>query len=252
MPLQTKNIRNWIKNNTYSVRPSTKFIARCIDGRYKNKKHLPALAIPGGDAGQLAILFATANKNGIKLDIGKAWNAICEIVGGKQNIRFHTDTHARKNKIAGGCGHVKLKSLNPKQYSLTTNQMTLIKKRCKDIFTKYKKSQVELEGDHREGAVLMVRGNYAVYPQHNDAQLFIVHLSLIDNRHKELAKLLIKTKAVQLQPNQSLQFLHEALNAMHEKHLMTTAKVLAKGLPIYSAIFKTKTSFKVEKIGKVT
>lgn len=250
--MNTQNIRSWVKKNSHSIKPSKKFHARCIDGRYENAPDLPALAIPGGDAGQLAILFAATNKHKIKLDNVKAWKAICKVVGGKQNIRFHTDSHAPKKKIAGGCGHIKLKSLNPKLYGLKTSQVTFIKKCCREALSKHKKLQVKLQGDHNESAVLTINGNYGVYPQLNDKQLFIVHLSLINKRHKKLAKLLVKSKAVKLQPGQTVKFLSESLDSMHGQHLMLTANALAKGLPIFNVIFKTRTSFKVEKNGKVT
>lgn len=249
--LQHSEVRSWIKKNTYSIKPSKKFISRCIDGRYENAPDLPALAIPGGDAGQLAILFATANRQKIKLDYMKSWKAICKVVGGKQNIRFHTDSHAPKKKIAGGCGHIKLKSLNPKLYGLKTSQVTFIKKCCKEALSKHKFIQVKLNGDHKEGAVLTINGNYGVYPQFKGKQLFIVHLSLINSRHKELAKVLVKTKAVQLHAGQTVKYLHKALYETHGKHLMLTAKALANGLPIFNVTFKTRSSFKVEKAGKV-
>src|SRR5947208_2747614 len=110
MILTPSQVHELVSANTYKVNESQKFMARCVDGRYPNDKDLPALAIAGAAAGELAILAASANEYGFEVDLSKALDELANIVGGIQNIRGHTDNHADPTVLLGGCGHVKHKT----------------------------------------------------------------------------------------------------------------------------------------------
>ena len=97
-----EDLEHLLKKNIYQFDSHSRFISRCIDGRYKNDVSLPSLAMPGADVGEMAVLFATANKFGFEIDGEKAWKTLVEVIGGDENIRFHTDSHAEKNTIMGG------------------------------------------------------------------------------------------------------------------------------------------------------
>ena len=78
--LSASEVRQLISENKYKVNPKTKFISRCIDGRYQIEQDLPALALAGADAGQMAVIFATANLYGLKVDEEKVFKTVCEAV----------------------------------------------------------------------------------------------------------------------------------------------------------------------------
>lgn len=248
----------FIENNRYKVNSKLKFNSRCIDGRYQKSETLPALAVPGADAGELALIFATANSYGFEVDMIKAWESLIEVIGGEANLQFHTDSHAEHDLVLGGCGHITQIGLDSKAYDITEEQVSFIKRQ----FSTVKKTgvpEVELHGDHQEGAVLMIKGAWGVYPQgivktdlgNRNVQVFIFHQSLADERRKLLAETLIKNKAVTLPEKCDDDYLLHSLSEMGENHLLETSKRLAKGLPIYSVAFDENGEYKVEEIGEV-
>jgi len=256
--LDKAQLSEFILKSKYQVNPEKKFISRCIDGRYKNNEILPALAIPGADAGELALIFATSNSYGFEINVKKVWKTLVEVVGGEKNLQFHTDSHADRKVVLGGCGHMKQIKIDNRAYDLTDDQLSMIN----DQFSKIKKSGVietELYGDHQEVAVVLIRGNWGVYPQatiktqigEQDSQIFTYHQTLIDERHKILAKKLIDNKAIILPNGCDEEYLYEALSETSENHLMETVKRLAMGLPIYQVIFQEEGNFKIIDLGKV-
>jgi len=256
--LDKNQLTELIIKNKHQVNPKTKFISRCIDGRYANDKDLPALAIPGADAGELALIYVTVNNYGLEMDEEKVWKVLVEVVGGEKNLQFHTDSHADKNIVLGGCGHMKQIRLDNKAYDITTEQLLKINGQ----FSKMKKLgmvELELHGEHQEVAVVMIRGDWAIYPQleietavgKRNVQLFIYHQALVDERHKILAERLIENKAITASFEFDAEYLYEALSETGENHLMETVTRLAKGLPIYQVTFKDNGEFKVEEMGKV-
>lgn len=249
-----------IIKNRYPVNPKNKFISRCIDGRYESQVKndmLPALAFPGADAGELALIFATANEYGFEVDRESAFKSLVEVVGGEKNLSFHSDSHAEKDKVLVGCGHIKQISLTLSDYKLHQEQLDFIKKK----FTTAQKNGAKqniLYGEHLEGAVVFILGNYGIYPQyhleeHDDSvvQIFIYHQTLVDERHRVLVGTLLKNKAIKLFPGCDEDYLYQAISEMAENHLIETAKRLASRLPIFQVIFEEDGSFKINEMGKV-
>jgi len=243
--------------NAYEVKNS--LLSRCIDGRYNNNESLPALAIPGADAGELALIFATANTCGITLHTEKALQSLLETVGGVKNIQFHTDSHAEKGVVLAGCGHIKQASLDLESYHLTAEQLSFIKTE----FTRLKKEGAEetvLHGDHRESAVVFVKGNFGVLPRFKlgqedggqEGQLFVFHRTFVDARHHMLASKLIELEAFSFEKGLDADYVYTILSDACEDHLLETAKRLAAGLPIFEVtFFETKNRFEIKELGFV-
>ena len=264
-------------DNRYEVDEKTKFLSRCIDGRYdrnvipakagiqnkidsrlRGNDNLPALAFPGADAGELALILATGRSFGFAVDPEKAYKSLIETVGGEKNIRLHTDSHATPKVAAGGCGHLKQINLDPAAYNLEKADLDFIKEK---LVLMKKKGAVEevLHGDHGEGAVVYIKGNYGIYPQYllktedveAHVQIFVYHQSLVDGRHRVLAKNLLKNKAVKLPENCDEEYLYDALSDTAEVHTLETAKRLAKDLPIFQVIFDEEGMFSIKEMGVV-
>lgn len=271
--LNEEQIREILRENRYKINPETRFLCRCIDGRYglevgswkletrqstNNQIGLPALAIPGADCGELAIVFSAANTFGFEVDEKKAFDSLVEVVNGLKNLRFHTDTHAPKNLVMGGCGHMKKIEENLDLYNLTKEQLNFIKTKAKEAKKKGAKEFV-LEGDHQEGAVVIVRGGWSVYPRYvlstsqgpTEVEIFVFHQSLVDERHKALVKALIKNKAVKIPGEEIEEYLYMTLTETTDLHLFETAKFLAKELPIYQASFENSGDFELSHIDTV-
>ena len=74
--LTKQHVFQFVGESKYKVSSTLKFNSRCIDGRYTNSENLPALAVPGADAGELGIIFATANSCGFEVDMKKVWDTL--------------------------------------------------------------------------------------------------------------------------------------------------------------------------------
>lgn len=234
-------------------------LSRCIDGRYENNEQLPALAVQGADAGELALIFATANACGLTLDMDLALKALVDTVGGVKNIQFHTDSHAEKGVILAGCGHIKQASLDLESYNLTKEQVEFIKEQFMELKKKGAKETV-LHGDHAESAVVFVKGNYGILPRFKlgqsdggrEGMIFVFHRSFVDSRHRMLAKKLLELKALGLEGGLGVEYVYTVLSDACENHLLETAKRLAKGLPIYEVqFFESVNRFEVKELGMV-
>ncbi|NTU73162.1 hypothetical protein HGB07_03245, partial [Candidatus Roizmanbacteria bacterium] len=247
-----------VAENKYPVASDRKFLSRCIDGRYVNAPDLPALAIPGGDIGELGILYAAAAEYGFEVDPDKAYEALTEVVGGEKNIQLHTDSHAETGIPVGGCGHVKQLGLDPEAYSLMARQVEILKEQAEKAI-KAGATQVVLQGDHQEAGVFIVKGSQGIQPQHllhlagsnMPVQAFVFHASLVGERQRALADKYIEKGAVKLLEGFEAEYLHEVLGEVTELHLFETAKRLAKDLPIYEVTFADDGSFTIEDRGVV-
>lgn len=255
--LSKEQMTDLILENTYTAKNSV--LSRCIDGRYQNSDDIAALAIPGADAGELGAIFALANTFGYTLDMQKALDALIEVVGGVKNIQFHTDSHAEAGKILGGCGHIKQMGVDFERYSLTEEQLDFIKK----SFVSLKEQgaqEIVLQGDHREAALLFIKGTYGVLPQftlgredgNRKVHIFVFQRTLADIRHRLLAQKLIDTKAIQCEGGLDEETVFLALSETMEDHLMETTKRLAVGLPIFEVAFLgSAKEFKLEDLGRI-
>ena len=256
--LSVTQVKDFVEANKYKIDPKTRLISRCIDGRYQVEHGLPALAIAGADAGEAAVIFATANIYGFKVEEAKVFQTIGEVVGGVENLRFHTDEHADTEIIMDGCGYIRHKTLSPKDFNVTSKQVEFIKKKAHEAIKKGAVQEVLL-GDHQESAVLLIGGPYGVYPGYAlmtsegkvATQVFEFHRSLVNERHAILSKALIKNKAVKLFEGCDEEYLYEVISSTTDDHLMEIAKRLAKDLPMYSVSFNERGNFTLEEVGKV-
>jgi len=278
--LSKEQIFELVSENRYRVDEKTKFFSRCIDGRYapaisnfqfpiskqtsnfqkpiSKINQLPALAFPGADVGELTLLFATANVYGFEVDREKAVESLLEVVGGEKNFGLHSGRHGDPQVIASDCGHYKTIKRHPEAYQIEKDQIDFIDQALIKMKKKGAK-EIILEGEHLEGAILMVRGDWGILPRYklqfeggaNEVQVFVYHQSLVDERHRVLASTLLRRKAVKLFKGCGVDYLYQVLSEMAENHLMETAKRLAKGLPIYQTNFEKDGGFEIKEMGKV-
>ncbi|MFN4212503.1 MAG: hypothetical protein ACK4FL_00890 [Microgenomates group bacterium] len=367
--LNKQQVGELVFENRYPVE-GDQFLSRCIDGRYdkniknqpspsrragqiskiKNKKSkrknqgvnqnkpalktkeepLPALAIPGGDLGELALILATGNAFGFAVDGGRAFESLVEVVGGEENFHFHTDEHywskdglleispqVNPSLLTGGssnshshrnfspssssylssqtdyliastkfekgqenfpspsfltkfdgCGHWREIQSNPAGYHLEEKDINFIREKLRVLTTTAEKTRqlVILHGEHKEAAILIVKGNYGIYPHYTvfdrssqngnlqpvEVQVFVYQQTLANQRRRLLAKKLIEKKAVTLYPGCDEEYLYEVLSDEAENHLFETLKRLAKNLPIFEVKFKNDGEFEVEERGEVS
>ncbi len=255
--LSKEQIHTLISENRYRVDPKTKFLSRCIDERYQDDLKLSPLALPGADAGELALLFAAANEFGFEINEEKAYHVLIDVVGGVKNLHFHTSKKHESDPV-GGCGHFQQLSLDPEAYHLEKKQVDFIRIKAKNSVLLGAEDEV-LFGEHLRGAVLQVRGDYAVYPAYAmetergraRIEFFEYHETLVGERHKILAKKLIQEGAVKLFDGCDEEYLYEALCETTDSHFFETVRRLAAGIPIYEVTFKENGGFGIEEIGRI-
>jgi hypothetical protein len=255
--LSKEQIHKLVSENRYRVDPKNAFLSRCIDERYQDELKLSPLALPGADAGELALLFATANKFGFEINEEKAYYALVDVVDGIKNLHFHTSKEHESDPV-GGCGHFQQLSLDPESYHLGKEQVKFIKIKVKNSVL-LGAEDVVLVGEHLRGAVLQIHGDYAVYPAYameteegrERVEFFEFHETLVGRRHRVLAKKLIETQAVKLFEGCDEEYLYEVLTETTDEHFYETVKRLAPGIPMYEIAFKENGGFKIEEMGRI-
>jgi len=240
--LNSTQMQLLLKENRYQVNEVNKFLSRCIDGRYKNSFDLPALALPGADLGELALIIACANDFGLEIDYEKVFQILIKVVGGIKNFSYHTDSHY--GGLALGCGHFAQIGKNFVAYNLKKNDIEFLEEKLK-FLRKEGVLPTVLEGSHDEAAILIVKGNFGIQPRFTietdegkkEVSVFVYQRTLVDKRHRVLANKLIEDKAIKLFNNLDEEYLYEVLSEEGENHLLETFNSLASDLPLFEVIF---------------
>ncbi|NTU46022.1 hypothetical protein HGA88_00150 [Candidatus Roizmanbacteria bacterium] len=255
--LAPADIQDLITANTYPVEESTRFISRCMEGQYE-KAPLPSLAIPGGDAGDLAILYATGEKYGFTVEYEKALDTFLDLIGGSANFSLHTDCYAAGNEGAAGCSCLQQIRLHGEAFGITQEQIVILNSQIERV-KKEGAQELLLNGDHQEGAVLIVEGQYGVLPQYQTSsfagagvvQVLVFQKTLVDARHKEFARKLVENGGVKLLDGCDEEYLYETLSETTDDHFLETVKRITPGLPLYLVRFDEAGEFTVEEQGVV-
>jgi len=251
--LNSFQIQLLVKENCYQVDEKNKFLSRCIDGRYKNNSKLPALALPGGDLGQLALVIACSNDFGFEIDCEKVFQSLIKVIGGLKNFSYYTDSH--HGGLALGCSHFGQILKDFVAYNLQKKDIEFLEEKLKFL----KKEGVlptVLEGNHDEGAILIVKGNFGILPRFvietdegkKEVSVFVYQQTLVDKRHRVLVKKLIEDKAVKLFDNLDEEYLYEVLSEEGEIHLLETLNRLASDLPLFEVIFDNRGRFSLKSL----
>jgi hypothetical protein len=251
--LNSFQIQMLVKENRYQVDEKNKFLSRCIDGRYKNNSKLPALALPGADLGQLALVIACANDFGLKIDYEKVFQSLIKVIGGIKNFSYHTDSH--HGGLALGCGHFGQMLKDFVAYNLQKKDIKFLEEKLK-FLEKEGVLPTVLGGNHDEGGILIVKGNFGIFPRFiietdegkKEVSVFVYQQTLVDKRHRILAKKLIEDKAVKLFDNLDEEYLYEVLSEEGEIHLLETVNRLASDLPLYEVIFDNSGRFSLKSL----
>ena len=251
--LNSSQIQLLVKENRYQVDEKNKFFSRCIDGRYKNNSKLPALALPGGDLGDLALIIACSNDFGLEIDYEKVFQSLIKVIGGIKNFSYHTDSH--HGGLALGCDHFGQMLKDFVAYNLQKKDIQFLEEKLRFL----KKEGVlptVLEGNHDEGAILIIKGNFGIFPRFiietdegkKEVSVFVYQQTLVDKRHRVLVKKLIEDKAVKLFDNLDEEYLYEVLSEEGEIHLLETLNRLAYDLPLFEVIFDNRGRFSLKSL----
>lgn len=247
--LDINQIEELVSENRYTYQ-GIKHLSRCFEGNYDNSDQLPALALPGGDIGDLAVLFSASKLYGFDYDIEESIKVIEKIVGKMSRTTYkHLHDHSAER-----CLYLHFLSENPEIFSLNEADFTYFTKKLQKQGLI---SSVSFSGapKYDEGAVIIFEGKDGVYPQYEfnsittqfHSKIFIFHRTLVEERRKIFARQLVQSNAVSLYDNLNEEYLYEILSDVGDTHLFETILKLDPKLPIYNAVVSDTGRVKVEK-----
>lgn len=253
MKLNLAEIYEVVRLNRYTIQPDKKYISRDFCGDYEPDPNLPALSLPGGDIGQLAVLFTTANAYGFEVDVEKAIKILLDIIGGKDNFSFHYTLSKDIEVFTLQCPYIKTLRENPEDFSLTPEYIALLENQTQNILPSDKSFFTKEQGVE-EGAILIVKGNYGIYPRFSfvtddgvvTGNVYIYHQTLINERHKLFAHMLVEQNAVTLYEGCDEEYLYEVLSETADNHLFNSLQHFAANLPLFTVSFKSDGTFIVK------
>lgn len=253
--LTKDNVFELVMNNKYKLETEDSYISRCVTGRYDNEKGLPMISLPGGDAGELALLYSTAHSHGFEVLFDKAFLVLCTLIGGIQHFSLHTDNPTKQSLIGSGCFYMNEIYTDPVTYSLEETHMEVLKKQLAAVKARGVEEKV-LSMDSVEGAILLVKGEMGIYPQYEyeseldgrdiKTQVYVYQKTLVNRRRKIFVDQLIAENAVKMFEGCDDEYLYQVLSNEAENHLFEFLKKRADGLPIYAVEIDDKQKISIE------
>ncbi len=246
--LNSSQVQELVSQNRYQW-GGNKYKSRCFSGDYDNSNELPALALPGGDIGELAILFAASRAYSFDLTLDVAVKTLRNIVGrGKSTTFQHSTSHNAEH-----CRYLHFLSENPEIYGLDKEMIS-------ELFRTVEQSEMLPlplsfhTQKKKENALIIVEGNEGVFPHYlfdtyngkSDVYVQVFHKTLSDERRKLFSKKLVSSNAVVLYEGLDDTYLYEVLSEMSDVHLFETVRLIDPQLPIFTVQIPETGSIKVE------
>lgn len=238
--LTPPQIEDFVNESKYEFDQELGYLSRCIDGRYEMQDGLEPLAKPGADIGDLMMMLSANTQYALNLTPDAIFDVLLNTVGGKENLRIHTDSHSCHDKDEKvqclGCGHFKQASLDPAAYGLEKEDIDFIF----GALQKLKKENVKndiLDGDHSEKAVIVLKSHdYSIFPKVKikgvETACFVYHKTLDDKRRRLIAQNLIPHIKSDKEINE--EYIYEILTSTSDQQLFETVARLAPEYPIYN------------------
>lgn len=251
--LSLEEIKGLIGDNLYQPSTNNLFLSRCFDDFNQDLSNLPVLSLPGGDLGELALILGTANNFVFEVDYQKAFEILIELIDGQKNFSccrggFYS---LKDNQALNHYWQLILKK--PADYHLSQKEIDFLKEKINHIKKTKPLFNQEIKKEIKKTAVVVVKGEQGVYPiaeivkagQTITAGFFVYQKTLVDNRRQQLAKDLIRKKAVVLYPGCDWQYLYQVMTDEADYHLWTTLVNLAKELPVFEVEVKEQNQIKI-------
>lgn len=234
--LTKEQAEEFVTNNLYESNANP-FIARCFSADYSNSPNLPALSLPGGDIGQMAILIAASTTYGFELNTSKAVETLIDLIGGKKNSTFN----CLKEHSLELCKYFKYLVEHAQDYGLDEQGKKELFKLSKQLGLPNKFKSAGTKNDIN--ACIVIEAEQGLFPNYTydsgygvlNAKILIFHKTFVDRRNKELSKLLLENESVKLFSGLDSNYLYQILSEMTESHLFQTIKHRDLQLPIYHA-----------------
>jgi len=235
--LDVHHIEELVRRNSYDLDPDTLHQSRCICGNYENKVDLPALSIPGGDLGEIAIALSSAYSFGFELSIKGFQDNLKDVIGHKDILRSINDSGHDPYL----CPYLRAVIKYPSQYGFDIEAAEQFNEFIRDSGISKDRLINEPFKRKNEEALIILQGSKGIFPRYIfetdygrwESSVLIYHKTLVNARHKALSKKLIENKSVKLYKDLNEEYLYEVISEMTDIHLFETLQHIDSVLPIY-------------------
>lgn len=213
--------------------------SRCVDGRYEGGEDIPLKAKPGGDAGDLMVVFGALNKLKLSMENSQVLEIVNDSIGGESNFQFHTDEHAENahDGVGMGCGHLRRSGQEPDAYGVTPEQMSFIMAELPKLLALGAHQEI-LKGHHAESAVMVVESEYyglkpLIHTPEGIREAFIYHKTMHEQQMDKLARMVHEKLAAAGVVIES-EVISKAMDESFAEQLGATLFRFARGLPVFT------------------
>lgn len=221
----------------------------CLDN-YLETETKTSLFIPGGDLGQIAIIFSAANSFGFKIDKEKFLLIYFQFLKGEKN--FYLEDY---------CHYFHLIKKQPEKFQLKKTDLEFLE----TVSNKIKKnpSLSVFQKENQPNGIIIIKGEGTIPSQSFlkiktiegektiEVFLLVFHQTLFEERQKNLSKKLFQEKIVKLYPGLDEEYLKMALIDTGENHFYEYINYYTKNLPLYRVNFHAGLKFEINDLGKV-
>lgn len=248
--LNSSQVEEYVAKTRY-LYDGSQFVSRCSDGSHENIQTLPALALPGGDLGQMVILFAAAKVYGLQFDIERALEELIDIIGGAKKFSFsNIPTHS-----ADICQYLHYLILQPNKFNLLKEELTLLINTLKSKNIVVNTLNVHNSKQNYFNACIIYEGNEGIFPTYRfsslngkfDSRIFLVHRTFINQRNHLISKLLYNKKIVKIHEKLDSNYLYEVISEITDEHLFEILNLIDNQIPIFSVKVQ-KNSISIESL----
>lgn len=236
MYLTIDQVEQILSENLYEIE-DTVLKSRPFSGFYDNKPSLPPLSLPGGDLGQLAMLYSAAFTYGFEVDFDKAGSLLIELVGGKNALTYKDGM----SHTLEAYRYLSFLNKAPESYNMDEIGKS-------DFFTQVEKMGIHIpdiaDGKlQNENAYVILHGELGLYPTYDikqdsgyrTAHLLIFQQTLANRRLKRYVELLLEKSVIKLYEGLDADYLYEVLAETQDVHIYETLARIDKKMPVFSA-----------------
>ena len=229
--------------------PATNKQTRCVDGRYESAENMPAVARPVADVGYLQVALAMRNYLHLPLSREEMIVAVFQLVGGKENFSYHTDSHHEHDaNLCAGCGHFARAAENLSAYSLTKEDVAFIEKTLRT--TVPPQQRTVLDGNHEEQAVMVVSSEgFSLKSKTPDGHQAFIYQKTLDEKNIEKLADMIWERAEEAHISGELkggkEMIRTTLEVMSQRQTAKTLELLAKGKSLFQVSINNKGEFEI-------
>ncbi len=245
--LSEEEVLSIVKGNTYTVDMDMRLRSRCMSTSNYPESAYPAVSLPGGDLGDLAILYASADYYGFSVDYDAALSSLVELIDGDKNLTFSQ----AQFDIYGISNYYYYIFKNYENFELSRESREKLSEHFEKfsgrtvagLSTSSQKASAAIFFTSSEG----LSSTYKVKKREgvSEGHLYVLHKSFVDERHKLWVEKLLRKGVVELYEGLDAEYLYEVLSEMTDRHMLETLRNFDLQVPIFGISEVTPGNFQI-------